>query len=126
MPDEEVPDAVRERNWIPFDGDFDSSVDRVVAAVDTDLDWVHDHTRWLVKSRDWEAGGRDRSRLLRGSELAAAERWLAGEAGKQPEPTALQREFVLRSRAAATADCGRSPPRWPWRSRWPWAWGSSH
>ncbi len=100
--DEDVPDAVRERNWIPFEGDFDGSVDRVVAAVDTDLDWVHDHTRWLLKARDWEAGDRDRSHLLRGSELAAAERWLAGEAGKQPAPTALQREFVLRSRAGAT------------------------
>ena len=102
--DSELPEPIRVRNWIPFetaDG-FDAGLDRLVRALDTDLEWTEQHTRWLLKSREWEREGRDSSLLLRGAELGAAERWLAEAAGKDPEPTPLQREYVLASRAAAT------------------------
>ena len=102
--DEQVPEGVRERNWIPFDDDarFDDGVERLVDALETDLEYTREHTRWLVKALEWEAEGRDRSFLLRGAELGAAERWLAGAQGRQPEPTALHREFLYRSRVSAT------------------------
>jgi WD40 repeat protein len=102
--DGELPEPIRVRNWIPFetaDG-FAAGLDRLVRALDTDLEWTEQHTRWLLKSREWEREGRDSSLLLRGAELGAAERWLADAAGKDPEPTPLQREYVLVSRAAAT------------------------
>jgi WD40 repeat protein len=101
--DGELPEPIRVRNWIPFetaDG-FDAGLDRLVRALDTDLEWTEQHTRWLLKSREWEREGRDSSLLLRGAELGAAERWLADAAGRDPEPTPLQREYVLVSRAAA-------------------------
>ncbi len=44
---------------------------------------------------------REKSLLLRGSELAAAEAWLGRASGKEPEPTELQREYVAASRQAA-------------------------
>ncbi len=102
--DEQVPAGVRERNWIPFDDDarFDDGVKRLVDALETDLEYTREHTRWLVKALEWEAEGHDRSFLLRGAELGAAERWLAGAQGRQPEPTALHREFLYRSRVSAT------------------------
>ena len=77
--DSEIPTEIRERNWIPFteDAEFDSALDRVVQALDTDLEHRKEHTRWLVKSIEWDSEGRDRSFLLRGSELKAAENWLA-------------------------------------------------
>ena len=102
--DDELPEPIRVRNWIPFetaDG-FDAGLERLVRALDTDLEWTEQHTRWLLKSREWEREGRDSSLLLRGAELGAAERWLADAAGKDPEPTPVQREYVLVSRAAAT------------------------
>ena len=102
--DRELPEPIRVRNWIPFetaDG-FDAGLERLVRALDTDLEWTEQHTRWLLKSREWEREGRDSSLLLRGAELGAAERWLADAAGKDPEPTPVQREYVLVSRAAAT------------------------
>src|SRR4051794_12276962 len=104
VPDEQVPDGVRERNWIQFDDDarFDDGVARLVDALDTDVEYTREHTRWLVKALEWEAEGRDRSFLARGAELGAAERWLGGAHGRQPEPTALHREFLYRSRASAT------------------------
>lgn len=102
--DEQVPEGVRERNWIPFDDDarFDDGVQRLVDALETDLEYTREHTRWLVKALEWEAESHDRSFLLRGAELGVAERWLAGAQGRQPEPTALHREFLYRSRVSAT------------------------
>ena len=102
--DASLPGAIRERNWIPFDDEqhFDAGVERVVAALDTDLEWTREHTRWLVKAREWEAEGREASFLLRGRELAEAEQWLAGEAGREPVPAPLHRAYIQRSRAAAT------------------------
>jgi WD40 repeat protein len=102
--DSEIPTEIRERNWIPFteDAEFDLAADRVVQALDTDLEHRKEHTRWLVKSIEWDSEGRDRSFLLRGSELNAAENWLARTpVDADPTPTTLQSEYVLASRRAA-------------------------
>jgi len=52
VPDEELPEPIRERNWIPFEEatEFDNSVERVLSALDTDLDYRRGHTRWLTKA----------------------------------------------------------------------------
>ncbi len=103
VPDERIPEGIRVRNWIPVgDGDFDAGVERLVQALDTDLDWDREHTHWLVKAIEWDESGRDRSFLLRGSELTAAEGWLASGADKEPGPTAVQQEYVYASRAASS------------------------
>jgi len=104
VPDEQVPEGIRVRNWIPAreEHEFDGAVERLVTALDTDLAWAKEHTRWLLKALEWEGENRDRSFLLRGAELAAAERWLASAADKEPQPTALQAEYVLASRMAAS------------------------
>ena len=102
--DAELPAEIRDRNWIPFteSDEFDASLGRLVAALDTDLEAAKAHTRWLVKALEWEAEGRDRSFLLRGSELKAAEAWLAASPeSADPAPTSLQREYLLASREAA-------------------------
>ena len=104
VPDDELPEEIRNRNWIPFTEReaFDSSMQRLLAALDRDPDHVHAHTRWLVKALEWESEGRDRSFLLRGAELKAAEEWLASRPeDADPAPTQLQREYVLASREAA-------------------------
>jgi WD40 repeat protein len=79
--------------------DFDRLVEQVDEAILTDYDWVHAHTRWLARALRWREGGRDRSLLLRGSELEAAERWLARQAeGKRPPPTQLQTDYIVAGR----------------------------
>jgi WD40 repeat protein len=103
--DNALPEAVRIRNWIPFTPDVDAHAasDRLVVALDTDLDYVRAHTRWLVKALEWDTHGRDKSFLLRGSELGNAETWLAGASDHaDPAPTTLQREYLLASRTAST------------------------
>jgi WD40 repeat protein len=103
--DDGLPEAIRVRSWIPYTPDVDAATasDRLIAALDTDLEHTHAHTRWLVKALDWETHGRDSSFLLRGTELAAADAWLAGVGdGVEPQPTALQRDYIYASRNAAS------------------------
>jgi hypothetical protein len=104
VPDSELPAEIRDRNWIPFteEEDFDPGVARVVTALDVDLEAAKAHTRWLVKALDWDWERRDKSFLLRGAELSAAEAWLASSPDDaDPAPTPIQREYVLASRTAA-------------------------
>jgi WD40 repeat protein len=102
--DLDKPELLDELSWImmrPSD-DFEAGVDRVVRALDTDLDAVRTHTRILVRARAWELAGRRASPLLRGEELAAGEEWLSRAAtGGGPQPTGLQRDFIVASRQAA-------------------------
>jgi WD40 repeat protein len=104
VPDTELPEEIRFRNWIPVDGEgpFEAGVERVVAALETDLEWERQHTRLTVKALEWDAAGRDRSFLLRGADLKAAERWLAAGADKDPGPTALEQEYLVAARQSAT------------------------
>lgn len=100
VPDEQIPEEIRFRNWIPM-GD-ETGVERVLAAIETDLEWEREHTRLTLRALQWEQAGRDRSVLLRGSELTDAERWLAAGAGKDRGPTALEQEYLLAARQAAS------------------------
>jgi WD40 repeat protein len=102
VPDEEIPEEIRFRNWIPVgDGNFERGLDRLVAALEADLDWERQHTRLTVRALEWDQAGRDRNFLLRGSELAGAERWLAAGADKDPGPSGLEQEFLLAGRTGA-------------------------
>jgi WD40 repeat protein len=99
-----VPEQAAALNWVflRVDDDFDAGVEQLVSALETDLEHVRTHTRLGVAAARWESSDHDRSLLLRGSDLTAAEAWLVAGAGKQPEATQLQRQFVLSSRQAAS------------------------
>ncbi|MDT5182702.1 MAG: hypothetical protein QOI29_860 [Mycobacterium sp.] len=75
---------------------------RVIGTVmNRDPDWVRAHTRLLVRAMAWDSGQRDGSLLLRGAELAGAERDLARQS-RDPEATATQAQYVLASRKASS------------------------
>ena len=98
-----VPDPLTSVQYIDAEdgSDFDRSVKQLDEAIQTDYDWVHAHTAWLARALRWEEGGRDRSLLLRGSELDAAEQWLARQVeGKKPPPTQLQTDYIVAGRHA--------------------------
>ncbi len=99
-----VPERAAALNWVFLrdSDDFDAGFQALVTALETDLDHVRVHTRLGVQADRWESSGRDASQLLRGSDLAAAEAWLVAGAGKQPEATQLQREYLLAGRQGAT------------------------
>lgn len=99
-----VPETLAKLNWIFFreSDDFEKATDTLISALDTDLEWVHAHTRLLTRAIEWEAKGKSNSFVLRGEDLRAAEQWLA-EAGAQKDrqPTPLQTEYIIASRKAA-------------------------
>jgi WD40 repeat protein len=99
-----VPPAASQLNWVFLrdSDDFNAGMGQLVFALETDLDHVRSHTRIGVEAARWEASRHDKSQLLRGQELAAAEAWLVESAGKQPSATQLQRQYLLESRQAAT------------------------
>jgi WD40 repeat protein len=103
VPDSEIPEEVRFRNWIPAggDGEFEMAVERLLKALDTDLEWERQHSRLTVRALEWDRSGRDRSFLLRGADLRSAEAWLAAGADKDPGPTALETEYLVAARRAA-------------------------
>jgi WD40 repeat protein len=102
--DEEVPPdlAAHQYVYLREKDDFEDSFERLLEALDTDMEWVHFHTRLLSGAKEWDKGGRDPSFLLRGKTLEEAERWQAKEAEKEPKLTSLQKEYILASRQAET------------------------
>lgn len=105
VPDEDVPAALAQRNWILWraEDDPDAAAAALAEALDQDLEWLRAHTRLHVRAAEWAGNERHRSFLLRGRDLAAAEAWLARAEGREPPPTAPQVEYVLAGRQAATS-----------------------
>ncbi len=100
----EVPSPLGSYNWILFrkSDDFEKAVQSLVEALDTDLEWVQEHTRLLTRAIEWDSNGRDNGFVRRGSDLRAAEEWQARAAEKETKPTPLQTEYILASRKAQT------------------------
>jgi hypothetical protein len=78
---------------------FGSGLVRLVAALNTDLDWLREHTRYLQRASEWDAGGRPANRLLSGADIASAKAWAARRPKDAPEPTALHLDFIRASEA---------------------------
>ena len=100
----EVPPTLAHLNFIFFTEAFDFSqqLQKLFTALDTDYDWLKTHRRLQVKALEWERGNQDHGFLLRGQDLDAAEQQIFINATKDPHPTELQREYVLKSRQAST------------------------
>ena len=95
-----------EINWILFTkpSEYDQKLQTLVQAIETDLDYVKDHTRLQVRSMEWEQGNRQDDFLLRGMDLNHAQEWLIKASGNlQPSPTSLQEAFIKASLANVKA-----------------------
>jgi WD40 repeat protein len=104
--DNVVPQALARLNFIFFDdlARFDDSLARLIDALDTDIEWVRQHTDIGLQSMRWAAAGRPgpRGLLLRSPLLEDAERWIASRPEGAPAPTEEARAFIAESRRAAT------------------------
>jgi len=99
-----VHESLAKLNWIfcRDNDDFQKATDTLVGALDTDLEWVHAHTRLLTRAIEWENKGKSNSFVLRGEDLRSAEQWLAqARAQEERQPTPLQIEYIIASRKAA-------------------------
>ena len=101
-PVEAIPGGLAETQYIDATSlDAEATAIHVGQAIDTDHDWVREHTQWLARALRWQAHGRQKGYLLRGNELRNAEAWLARQSDRlEPAPTTLQTELVVCSRDA--------------------------
>lgn len=79
---------------------FGGGLARLVPALNTDLEWVREHTRLLARATEWNANGRAPNRLLFGSVIADAKAWAARRPKDAPEPTALHLDYIRASEEA--------------------------
>ena len=112
-PIEALPESIRVVQFVPprglFEGDlgpdsespFEYSLQLLITTIDTDLDANREHTEWGKKALEWDKHTQDPSFLLSGSELESAEHWLVRGSQKGPEPTELQKAYILASRLRA-------------------------
>jgi WD40 repeat protein len=114
----DVPKMVARLNYI-FLIDFqnDASVQQnglvqLRNAIESNINWIREHTRIGELAERWVADGRRRADLLRGAALESAEKWLVLQPHEAPPPTVLQREFISTGRRATVQ-----------RQRW-WVTGS--
>jgi WD40 repeat protein len=98
---QEMPrNEIAKRNWIFCRGErdnFEKAVAEAKQTIHTDYAWLKYHTDLQVKAARWEKV-RDVSRLLRGKELRDAEIEFTNAGQKDPQPTDLQRSYILESR----------------------------
>lgn len=100
-----VPKELAVLNWIFFEetGEkFEAAIQDLITAITVDQEWLKAHTRYENRAIEWEKKNQETGSLLRGADLAEAETWLAGAAGKDPQPTPLQTQYILASRQDAT------------------------
>jgi TIR domain len=76
---------------------FGTGAAKLAEALRNDLAWLREHTRLYLRAGEWEAGGKPESRLLSGSDIAAAKAWAAQRPKGAPEPTALHLAFIRAS-----------------------------
>ena len=99
-----LPSALADAEWVFLrDGDdLSVGIDRLVEALETDLEWRDEHTRLAGRAREWLDSHQNGSYLLRGADLRDAEAWLAQQEGHKEAPTREHREYIARSRQAAS------------------------
>jgi WD40 repeat protein len=93
--------------WIDFRKDFSKSLGLLLRTLETDREYVQQHTKWGEQAINWAEKGKSTDLLLRGNEYALAEEWLKkalqpDEKGelKNPKATDLQIEYILASQKA--------------------------
>ena len=98
------PPRLRDLNYIFFykepkvpGSGFGTGLASLVAALNTDFDWLREHTRYLQRAMEWDKGGRPANRLLSGNDILDAKAWAARRPKGAPEPTALHLDFIRAS-----------------------------
>jgi tetratricopeptide (TPR) repeat protein len=101
-----APTELSRLNFIFFNDEqqFTQSLDRLVEALQTDIDWIRKHTEYGEIARRWAEAGRSPNSglLLRSHVLEDAERWVGSRPAGAPSPTEATQAFIAASRRAAT------------------------
>ena len=90
-------------NWVYLRqaDNFEETLPKLIQAINTDLDWVRQHTQLLRQATEWENKNKNSSFLLHGEELKDAEAWMTQASGKvNRQILPLQADYIAASRKA--------------------------
>jgi hypothetical protein len=101
----DFPERIARLNlvFLRGDADYERGMTELVDALSTDLDWIREHTRYLQRATEWNAGGRLTNRLLSGSDIALAKVWVARRPKNAPRLINLILDFIQASEIEAEA-----------------------
>jgi WD40 repeat protein len=91
-------------NWVYLreTDDHEATVPKLIEAINTDLDWVRQHTRLLQRANEWKNKNHNASFLLQGADLEDGEKWMNEATQKsEREVLPLQGEYIGASRKEA-------------------------
>lgn len=95
-----APPELKRLNYIFFSGEgktFAGGLAELAAALRTDINWIREHTRLADLATRWAARGQAAELLLRGSDIDAANQWMAGKPITAPPITDEQADFIKAS-----------------------------
>lgn len=93
-----VPEALASLNYVRFDDrSFMSGLTALRRALKTDIAWLRDHTRLLMRAEEWQAAGQAPNRLLSGQDIATAKAWMEKTPVAGLKPTELHRNYIQAS-----------------------------
>jgi len=100
--------AITVPNWLYFrdEGEVAENFPKLINAIDKNLKYVREHTRWLGRAVEWNDKARNTSFLLSGAQLREAEVWLTNSGEIEPFPTELQKKYIFLSRQRETRRIG--------------------
>jgi tetratricopeptide (TPR) repeat protein len=104
VPIEDLPEAIGKIQLLPAQGAFnlEAHVKPLAEVLNTDREWIKEHTRLADRARQWIVRGRAPALLLRGSALKDAEAWQDRQPKAAPAPSEEILELMLASRRAST------------------------
>ena len=104
--DAKLHEKISSHNWVFIrdENELVKTMPALVEAINTDLDWLAQHTRLFNRAKEWESKGRNDSYLVRGNDLQEAETFISeGAGGKEPSPTPLHVQYVQAARKFAAS-----------------------
>jgi WD40 repeat protein len=98
-----VMPTIRDLNWIFLreQDDFKAGLDKIVIAINIDIEWVQEHRRLQVRALEWDRK-KDPSLLLHGGDLQRARKMIASAEKNDPKPSYLQKIYIEHSQRAET------------------------
>jgi WD40 repeat protein len=98
---QEMHEKLAATNWVYLreQDNFEETLPKLVQSINTDLEWVRQHTRLLERAIEWEKKSKNSSYMLSGTDLQEAEQWMS-EAATKPnrQIVPIQAEYIHESR----------------------------
>src|SRR5262249_27490165 len=104
------PAQLRDLNYIFFYANpkspgsgFGTGLAKLVAALNTDFDWLREHTRFLQRATEWDRAVGQQTGFFQATILLKQGAWASRRPKNAPEPTSLHLDFIRASEEEAEA-----------------------